>query len=111
MTTDCDYCVLLLIDCVHLCLHKGGQPQSSRSVPLSTIFALEEFCGINAPFQWDREQHVMAVMCRQHIVVLASSQHLIPGDLTPGGWQFAAISADTGDVCFLNICIETLDFI
>jgi len=62
---------MCLSDCVHLCLHKGRQPHSSRPGPPSDVFALEDFCGIDAPFQYDHEQHVMAVVCRQHVVVLA----------------------------------------
>lgn len=60
-----------VLDCVHLCLHKGGQPQSSHAGQPSAVYALEDFCGIDAPFQWDHELHVMAVVCRQHIVTLA----------------------------------------
>ena len=59
------------LGCVHLCLHKGGQPQSSHPGQPSSVYTLEDFCGIEAPFQWDHEQNVMAVVCRQHVVVLA----------------------------------------
>jgi len=62
---------ICIVDCVHLCLHKGGQPQSSHPEQPSAVYALEDFCGIDVPFQWDHEQHVMAVVCRQHVVILA----------------------------------------
>jgi len=62
---------LSFLDCVHLCLHKGGQPQSNHGGQPSDVYALEDFCGIDVPFQWDHEQHVMAVVCRQHVMTLA----------------------------------------
>ena len=59
-----------LSDRLHISLYKDGNERYKNGQE-KAMFPLEEFYGIESGFSLDKEQHVMAIVCQDMVVLLA----------------------------------------
>ena len=57
-------------DRLHISFFKDASDQKKNNPEKSSI-ALEDFHGIDSGFSFDREHHVIAIVCEKHVAVLA----------------------------------------